>query len=489
MPTEITIQAPQLGIAQSPHIGFGDVRQLNIDSIPGIAKLNTIMVKKSGTTVDAQITWFARDPDTPANIGALDSNGVFYKSTDSGGTWSEVSDRDGSGQGLIIKWGYAFICETTTIDVIKMSDDTITNNWKTIDSDALWHPMIHSKNDGKIYGGAGKYIFSIEENSGQTFDPATSTTYTFTQQALDLPDGYRIKCLAELGNNLMIGTWQGSAVNQIRIADIFPWDRSSTSFSQPISLDEFGVHALLNTGNVLTVLAGIEGVIYRCDGVNAYPVARLPQDLSGGKYIEFYPGAIMNYKRKVFFGVSWTSSAISGMGVYSIRNSSKGTILNLEHVPSTGNDGTTNAMVIGALLPITHDTFLMGWRDNTTYGIDLSSATSYAYSSDYSGYFDSPLYEVGNEKNKWKPGEAELHLGRPLRTGEGIQIKYRVSLADSFTTVKTMAYADNGIGAIISKVIPIHIPDDIKQAEHVQFRVALLGTATTSPEFKFIKIV
>ena len=125
----ILIQAPQTGLAQSPHIGFGDVRQLDIDSIPGIARLNTIMEKKSGTTVDAQIKWFARDPDTPANIGALDSNGVFYKSTDSGVTWTEISDRDGAGQGLIIKWGYAFICEDTTIDVVKMSDNSVTNNW------------------------------------------------------------------------------------------------------------------------------------------------------------------------------------------------------------------------------------------------------------------------------------------------------------------------------------------------------------------------
>lgn len=480
------IEAPQVGIAQSPHIGFGDVRQLDIDSISGIARLNTIVEKKSGTTVDAQIKWIARDPDTPANIGALDSNGVFYKSTDSGATWTEISDRDGTGQGLIIKWGYAFICEDTTIDVIKMSDNSVTSNWKTIDSDTLWHPMIVSKNDGKIYGGAGRYIFSIEELT--TFDPANASTFTFTQQALDLPSSYKVKCLAELGNNLMIGTWQGSTVNQIRIADIFPWDRSSTSFGQPIVMDEFGVHALLNTGNVLTVLAGIEGAVYRCDGVNAYQVARLPQDLSGGKYLEYYPGAIMSFKRKVFFGVSWTSSAVPGMGVYSLRNTSKGSVVVLENVPSTGNDGTTNALVIGALLPITQNTYLMGWRDNTTYGIDLSSASSFAYSSDYSGYFDSPLYEVGTDKNKWKPTQAELHLGRPLRTGEGVQIQYRTSLAGTFATVKTMAFADNGIGAIISKTIPVMIPDNIKEAEHIQFRVGLKGTATTSPEFKFLKI-
>lgn len=361
----IVIQAPSQGVAQSPHIGFGDVRNLDLDSIPGIARLNNIMAKVSGSVVDAQPKWIARDPDTPAEIRALDSNGVYYESSNLGGTWSQIDDGAGAGQGLIIKWGYAFVCKATTIDVFKISDDSETADWQTIDTDSDWHPMLSSKNDGKIYGGAGQYVFSIEQVAGQTFDPGNGATFTFTQQALDLPDSYRIKCLAELGNNLMCGTWQGSAVNQIRIADIFPWDRSSVSFGQPISLDEFGVHAMINTGNILTVLAGIEGKVYRSDGANAYAVGQLPQDIAGGKYFEYYPGAIMNYKGKVFFGVSWSASAIPGMGVYSLKSTSKGSILALEHLPSTLNDGSTNAMVISALLPVTHDTFLMGWRDDT----------------------------------------------------------------------------------------------------------------------------
>lgn len=488
MAKPLIIENPSYGISQSPHIGYGDVRNMDIDSVPGVAKLNTILAKKSGTTVDAQVKWIARDPDTPANICALDSNGVIYKSTDTGATWTEISDRGGSGQGLIIRWGYAFICEDTTIDVMKMSDNSFTDNWATIDTDSDWHPMVFSNNDGKIYGGAGRYVFSIEQVT--TFDPASSATYTFTQQALDLPAGYKIKCLAELGNNLMCGTWQGSSINQIRVADIFPWDRSSPSFGQPVRLDEFGVHAMLNTGNVLTVLAGVEGVVYRCDGANAYQVARLPQDLSGGKYIEYYPGSLMTYKRKVFFGVGWVAgaTAVPGMGVYSIKNTSKGTILNLEHLPSTLNDGTTNCMQCSALLPVTQDTCLLGWRDNTTYGIDLSSATSYAYGTDYSGYFDTPLYEVGNHLNKFKPSNIEIHLGRPLRTGEGIQIAYRDGLDDNFSDniVKTMAFADNKVGAMVSRIFSIDIENLIKECEQIQFRVSFKGTATTSPHFKMM---
>ena len=49
MPKEISqlvINAPRTGIAQSPHIGVADVRNLDITTIPGIAQLNNILVKK-----------------------------------------------------------------------------------------------------------------------------------------------------------------------------------------------------------------------------------------------------------------------------------------------------------------------------------------------------------------------------------------------------------------------------------------------------------
>ena len=132
---KIILNAPRQGIAQSPHVGFADVRNMDIDSIEGIARLNNLMAKKSATTVDAQVKWLARDPDTPAEVRALDSNGVLYESSNSGATWSEIDNGAGAGQGLIIKWGYAFVCKETKIEVFKISDDSETADWQTIDTE------------------------------------------------------------------------------------------------------------------------------------------------------------------------------------------------------------------------------------------------------------------------------------------------------------------------------------------------------------------
>ena len=372
MVKDLVINAPRQGISQSAHIGFEDMRNLDIDSDPGVVRLNNIMVVKGTTTNMTTVNWIVRHPITPIEVYALDSAGKVYRSGDSGATWALMTGftAGGHGNGLAIWKNYLIVARDAFLDVC--GDGTATgitnagwtNGWKAIDSDVLWHPMLTSKNDSKLYGGAGRFVFSLDELT--TFVPATGATFTWTQQALDLPTNYRIKCIEELGNNLMLGTWQGTNIYDIRIADIFPWDRSSVSFGQPVILDDYGVHAMKNTGNSLVVLSGTSGTARRCDGSNAYVIGQLPVDLSGGKYLEFYPGSLCEYKNKTFFGIgNGGTTVIDGMGVYSLLQTGQGNILNYEHMMSTENMGTTSAKIT-ALLPITRDSLLMGWRSGDT---------------------------------------------------------------------------------------------------------------------------
>lgn len=496
--TSLVIEAPRQGIAQSPHVGFGAVVNLDITTVPGVVQLNNIMSKKSGTTVTAQPNWAVRHPIDPAQVYVLDSAGTVYKSTDNGDTWavlSGTSSTNAHGNGLWIWKNYLFVARDTNLDVCGdgtssgITSGNWTLGWKTIDSDVLWHPMITSKLDTKLYGGAGRYIFSLKENSGFTFAPGTSGTFTWTQQALDLPSDYRIKCIKELGNNLMIGTWQGTNIYDIRIADIFPWDTSSPAYGQPIQMNDFGVHAMENINETLYILAGINGTIFKSDGVSTIPIGQLPQDLSGGKYLEFYPGAIMSYKNKLFFGVGQGgSTAISGMGVYSLMQTGRGNVLTLEHTISTLNDGSTNPLKPTTLLPISRDKCLIGWRDNSSYGIDVTNNTSYAYGTDYAGYFDTPLYVVGSLKNLKTFENFDFELGKLLLTGEGIKISYRKNLSNSFTTIGTCGTYTHSIAGtkVLGSVISYFENSGIKDVETVQLRIALKGTSTTTPQFKSI---
>jgi len=128
------------------------------------------------------------------------------------------------------------------------------------------------------------------------------------------------------------------------------------------------------------------------------------------------------------------------------------------------------------LLPISRDNILIGWQD-TTYGID--NITTSSFKTGYTGYFDSPIYEVGTNLNKRQFTEIGFNLVRPSRTNEGIRIAYRNDLTSSFTTINTWDFAT--IGAVQSFNDIANIPD----CEFVQLRVYLTGT-TTSPELRSV---
>ena len=334
-----------------------------------------------------------------------------------------------------------------------------------------------------IYGGAGQYVFSIEEVSGQNFAPATGGTYTFTQQALDLPEDYKIKSLVELGNNLMCGTWQGTNIYDLKIADIFPWDRSSPSFFKPIQIAEHGVNAMLTIGNVIYVLAGIGGAVYKTDGVNVYQVAQVPESITSiigsNKYMLPYPGAIVNYKGRPFFGLSNSAAAMDGAGVWSLLETSAGTILNFEHEISAGETGVNNVVNIGALLPISRDEILAGWQDlnGSAFGIDKTTNTSYTTS--YGGYFTSPLYTIGTMLSAKEYSQIEFQLAKELAANEGVKLEFRINLTDSWTTIGTYTFA--ALGAVTAHNVACPIP----ASDKLQLRVSLTGT-TTTPHFKHV---
>lgn len=604
----LTIQMPRQGIAQSPHVGFGDVRNLDLYTLPGVARLNKKLSLNSGTVASAP-KWIVRSPNVAPESNAsvfyaLGTNGTLMYSSDGlGTTWKTIGGNPVTnvhGNGLEIWKDWAVVARDAFLDfygplsatgstaifgAIAVStanpmviscdnvhnlsiDDRVTlwstgqitssgsvafantgtayyvrnanangdgkaftlaaapnpsgaelstaggtvsgthyfRVWKSgsiaegsgtpttpITSDNLFHPLLVSKLDGKLYGGAGNQILKMSQVT--TFNPFDSSTYTFTTSALTtaLPSDYRIKCLAELGSNLMIGTWKGTTVTDFPIADIFPWDTTSTALGNPIIINDYGVHALKTFGSYLIIWAGVNGRIYRSDGVNFSEVARLPMDVTSAEYVIWSPGAVAIYKGRIFFGTGNVSSALPGQGVYSLQFTSKENILVLEHTNSQETDGSSESTVITALCPITGDTILAGFSSGGSVGIDHTTTGNYAYTTAYLyQYFDTPLYVVGTKDNKRKFTQVSFLFAKPLATGEGIRISYRTNLNASFTTMGTWTKDVAGttqIGAAISFQDTPKITDTTGQmgCEMVQFRVALLGTTTTTPQLKQVR--
>jgi len=129
------------------------MRNMDISSIPGIAKLNNAMDLKSSTTVVGTPQWMVRNPATPAEVYALDSGGKVYKSDDSGASWALMTGftSGGHGNGLVIFKNYLIVARDAFLDICGdgsatgITNANWSNSWQAIDSDLLWHPMIIQK--------------------------------------------------------------------------------------------------------------------------------------------------------------------------------------------------------------------------------------------------------------------------------------------------------------------------------------------------------
>ena len=474
----------QKGIGPSPYLGYADMQNVNIEDKPGVLMCGLQATKESGTTITNLPTWIVINPST-GNHYALDTDGKLYKSTDDGDTWALVSGNTlpsagAGGQGLAIWKSYLFVARASTLDVMKISDETWTNGWQTVDTDSDFHPMIATQDD-KLTGGAGRYIFTVAEAAGQTFAPGNGATFTFTAQKLTLPALYKVKCLAELGLDLKIGTWIGSNLTDVKGGVIFGWDRVSTSYagSRTIFISENGINSMIAVSGRLYFVAGVRSNLYVTGGGPPQLIAEWKSiDFPFGSHTAPRPGAIAYHKGKIIIGLSAGSSA-SPMGIYSynITTGAK----KLENAISAAS--TASNIVIGAIFSVNDQIYLIGWQQSTAQGIDMVGNSGYRVTS-YGAYVDTDFRRVGLASEKRTTGEIHITLGRDLAANQGVRVKYRKALDDAFTTLGT--YDHDTYGAVHEIVMGHGIAD----MSNVQLRIELTtgSSDTTTPELEEIRL-
>lgn len=476
---QFAIEGWQEGVAPHPILGFAHVRNSDISTNPGSFRTNNILSKKSSTTVTGNIIGFRINPNSSQQIYAYDTGAVVYKSTDNGSTWTTIGgNSSGTGTGIAIWKDYLFVATNTKLDAYGplSSSPSWSTNWQTLDSSTT-HIMLESVDD-RLYICNGRYVSQLKELT--TFAPGTSSTYAWNQRAITLGSGYITTCMDDLGSYLMVGTRRGNGYD-FKVADIFPYTRTDLTLGIPLKLQENGVNAMIAINNRLYVQAGIEGKFFECDTVTFSEIAKIPNyiiNLDGGSFIVTFPGAIMLHRGKIFFGVS-SSSILGNLGVWSIRLDTKK--LQLENTISTGNDGSTASMYINALISLSRDTYMCAWFDNVTpsYGIDrIDNQVRY---SNYETAIESPLYHIGESLGNRTIGSIEVHLDKPLATGQGVRIKYRGNLNSAFTTLGTYTYSTEG--AVLSFNKPAAVMTNLVFLQ-IRVEAASNSNSNLSPEVK-----
>ncbi len=312
---EITIAGWEKGIGTSPHIGLGDIKGLNISSMPGEVMVNYDRVQQSQVVIalgHASLTaatastltctglqplngsWItisgssitnltnstsyyvksntagtlvistSYEGSTKSDMGVtgsasfvtinmakpiawassnlqsfpkedyfvLDANGlVWYQRPTTFTTWRLIDNTTEAG-GLFCYGIYVFICTGGTSNALKYkSIAALATSWTNFqdlnfDSTGASSPGHYSlvSHNGVVYIGDGSYVDTLATVPGQTFDPTSSGTYTWTSKALIIQLNDVVNVIAEIasGNQttLLIGGQQNV---------IYPWDGLATT--------------------------------------------------------------------------------------------------------------------------------------------------------------------------------------------------------------------------------------------------------------------
>jgi len=404
-------------------------------------------------------------------------------------TWTLVDGNTaGQGQGIEIWKDYLFSFINSTIEVfgplssITAGTAAWTTSWKSFNTgDALYHPSLIGQDD-ILYVGDGFNIMSLSEVT--TFDPASAGTYSFNNNALDLPSQYRIKCLAELGKNLVMGTFVGSNEGTTNIADLFFWDRISDSFEFPIQVKEEGINAIISVENLIYFFAGFDGNVYVTNGVSVDLFKKIPDSLldrqQTTEQIEVLPNAIIKVNGRIYFGLSneqaGSSETLSPLGIYSLTPDGR---LTLEHTISGGNDGSSGSVSFGALYSKSSKTIYAAYLDASQTpsesAIDLIE-TSKRYDESEAQILTG-LIHVSDNAEEVTLEQTEIYLSKNISSGQSVTVSYRKNLSDSFTEIGSISFSNDG--ATSKKTIR----KSIKVSE-IQFKIVLdTGLdATDTPE-------
>lgn len=486
----------ETGIGASPYFGFGQMTNVDIYSKPGSVKISNRLQPdlNSADLVDGLMKWMVQAQN--GDVYAVDDNGKLYKRNIGSQSWAVITGHGVSGangNGLGIWNGYLFYARNIKLDVMEISSGTWTNDWKDTLENANPHPIL-SAQDGHLYIGNGNFVNTVIQTIGDLivnplslpFNPANTDTYTYNDPQLTLPTDYDVVCLEDVGTNVAIGTKLGNN-NTINIADIFFWDGASDSYVRgaTVHLAENGVKMMKNTNNILNIIAG-NGAPRVFNAVTSQSVEVKRFNNISVPFISrlsLFPDAIDALEGEVLFGIGASTSSPGNpnpLGVYALRDKA----YVLRYLISTLNDGSIDGILIGTVQVISGNEILVSWRDgNNTpeYGIDILTKNFY---TNYSAYIESPIYSVGTDDDPKTFERVQITLGKKLKTGDGVRIKARYNLEDSFVTIATFdtpTYTNRNV--MEARVANL---DKFKEMQ-IRIEITTASNSTESPELKEVR--
>lgn len=305
-------------------------------------------------------------------------------------------------------------------------------------------------------------------------------TFTFNQTRVTLPVFETAISLAEIGNQIIIGT-KGNT--------LYPWNQIDPTPSGLISLPENNAVSLLTVNNMCYIFAGSRGNIYITNGSTASLVVTVPDYCTGLIEPYFVWGGTMYLRGRVFFSIQDQTSTHTGNcgGIWSFVPTQNffigqdtGLSLRMDNRPA---DGTFNGMST-VLIP-SQNQFA---RSPQYWDARVSSITSPLYSinftasqpaSNSAAIIQTDLVPTGTLLNKKTFEQVEFKLAAPTDSAnvETVSIGYRNNLTDAFVSLGT-AITETPMGFISG-----YFPVNFEKTQWLQFQITLTPTDASTTSF------
>lgn len=493
----ITISNPQKGIANSAILGNEAIIGCEIFDEPGVLKIQSALEADSSQINNTGYMTISGVP--VADVSNYNSVNAVQRTvlTESGQLMS-VSNADflmasNLSQGWdVCIWNSMYTVVsyaqsgTGYIGVIYHDPSTSSASWHAAKVGSLtgvYAIKLLMGQDGYMYFTNGQYIGKITDITG-----GSSPTVTSTSNALDLKKGIYAVSMAELGSRLMIGTQRGYSYSQrhnFTGADIYPWDRVSSSFNLPVRVNENGMNAMISHQNQIYFSAGNDGNIYVTDGTNYQKVKRLPFNRSGFYVASswvYLNGMCVSQRGNLLVGLSanYDANSPTTTGIWEIALQ-QGYPTHLPYFSRDNNLGQTSNVRFGSVRVLDDNNLAIGVQSGSTYELSKTATT---LNTSYTAKWRTEMFMVGTRKSRKSYSNLEFLLTRPLLANQGIKISYRKNLQDDFTVIGTWDYST--LGGVISHETKALIAD----AEMVQFEIALTySSAIFGKNLNLIRII
>lgn len=423
----------------------------------GITSANWANINSSGyfaTNVTAEPLTAAPSPgDTTLTLASPWGYSSGFYQVDIGGGLQFIGGTFTNGSDTVVL--ASPVTATTIIDEI---------NIKVFPSGAGEH-MALAATDNKLYFCNNNYVGAISTPAGMIFDITDFSTIRVNYAALSLPTTETSVWLAELGVNLLV-----AGINYI-----YPWDRTSTSYSIPLPINE-NISRMINILNIVYVFAGQKGNIYTTNGYSISLLKKIPDSFLGDDIDPAWTfGGMMFHRYKLTFGASGLASDSSRItGVFSIDLTNNA--LNFESqnsfgLSANGQDATNilvdlNAQVITSS-SYNPDRYYSAWYNGTNGGVDYNNTIPWG---NYEAVIETDLVPVGTFLQTKTFLSAEFRLDKPMATGDRIKLSARDGISGSYIPV----------GETTTNVMSdIYTPLALQNFQWLQFKIERTGSQSS----------